>query len=171
MLYNFCDSAVVRPAICGPNKVYQVNSTSNDTFEVKNMQVADSCTFKVFGKCASPVFTVNSVDVNVFVASFKGKDTEAGSDIAKDGALTLASKKNGKTVATVSDSVNGNDCNSQRRMYVTLTRVQPKAQGEQMTSRMLQTPGIDLKIQLNSASFYTASLLIVASAILSIIAF
>jgi hypothetical protein len=44
------------------------------TLDVTGMDLADSWTFKVFANCSYPQFTVNSTDVNVLVASFKGKD-------------------------------------------------------------------------------------------------
>ena len=75
MLYNFCDNSAVRPTVCGPNKVYHVAKDENSTVvDLTNMNLADSCTFKIFANCSSPVFTVNATDVNVLVASFKGKD-------------------------------------------------------------------------------------------------
>jgi hypothetical protein len=136
MLYTFCDNSAVRPAACGPPKVYQVAKDENSTIvDLTNFNLADSCTFKIFAKCSTPVFTVNATDVNVLVASFKGKADDTTSDDSKNGTLKMATKSNGKTIATVSDDVKGTDCTSQRRMYVTLTRVQPKQQ--EMTSRML----------------------------------
>jgi hypothetical protein len=106
MLYNFCDNSAVRPTKCGPPKVYQVEKGSNATsIDLTAMDYTDSCTFKIFAKCSSPIFTVNATDVNVLVASFKGKDTDSGSDDAANNTMSLAPKKNGKTIATVSDKV------------------------------------------------------------------
>ena len=170
MLYTFCDNSAVRPAICGPNKVYHIEKGENDTVDVTGMNFTDSCTFKVFSNCSSPVFTVNATDVNVLVSSFKGGKSD--NDDAKNGTFQMGSKKNGKTIATVSDAVKGSDC-TQRRMYVTLTRVEPANQTQQFTSRMLAaTPTLaSYKLTISSAAFFKASLLIAASAILSVFAF
>jgi hypothetical protein len=89
------------------------------------MDLADSCTFKVFANCSYPQFTVNSTDVNILIASFKGKDdSDAVNDDAANDTLKWAPKSNGKTIATVPDDLKSTDCNSERRMYLTLTRVQ-----------------------------------------------
>jgi len=101
-LYTFCDNSAVRPRACGPPKVYHVSPQGNDTtLDVSAMNLADSCTFKVFANCSYPTFTVNSTDVNVLVASFKGKNET--SDDASNSTLKWAPKSNGKTVATVAD--------------------------------------------------------------------
>jgi hypothetical protein len=54
------------------------------------MNLADSCTFKVFADCSYPQFTVNSTDVNVLVASFNGKNST--DDDASNDTLKWASK-------------------------------------------------------------------------------
>lgn len=101
------------------------------------MDLADLCTFKVFANCSYPQFTVNSTDMNILVASFKGKDDQdAGNDDAANDTLKWAPKSNGKTIATVPDDLKSTDCSSERRMYLTLTRVQPQST-KATTSRML----------------------------------
>ena len=135
------------------------------------MDLADSCTFKVFANCSYPQFTVNSTDVNVLVASFKGKDDQdAGNDDAANDTLKWAPKSNGKTVATVPDDLKSTDCNSERRMYLTLTRVQPQP-AKATTSRMLaaSTPAnYQITITGNNASFFKASIVIILSAFVAI---
>ena len=138
------------------------------------MDLADSCTFKVFATCSYPQFTVNSTDVNVLVASFKGKDDkDAGNDDAANDTLKWAPKSDGKTIATVPDDMKSADCDSQKRMYLTLTRVQPQAT-KSATSRLLaaSNPGYyQLTISGNSASFFKAGLILVLSAVFAIYAF
>lgn len=138
------------------------------------MDLADSCTFKVFANCSYPQFAVNSTDVNVLVASFKGKDDkDSDNDDAANDTLKWAPKSNGKTIATVPDDLKSTDCNSERRMYLTLTRVQPQA-SKSATSRLLasSTPGYyQVTISGNSASIFKASLILVLSAVVAIFAF
>ncbi len=135
------------------------------------MDLADSCTFKVFANCSYPQFTVNSTDVNVLVASFKGKD--ANNDDTGNDTLKWAPKSNGKTVATVPDDMKSADCDSQKRMYLTLTRVQPQV-NQTATSRLLaaSNPGYyQLTISGNSASFFKAGMILVLSAVFTIFTF
>ena len=128
------------------------------------MNLADSCTFKVFANCSYPTFTVNSTDVNVLVASFKGKNET--SDDASNSTLKWAPKSNGKTVATVADDQKSSDC-TETRLYVTLTRVQPQNATLSATARLLAASDpayYQVTMAANHASFFKASLMVIFSA-------
>jgi hypothetical protein len=123
-LYKDCDRSNFRNKdICGNNNVRQLNI--NSTAEVLNlnqMPVGESCTYKMFSKCSWPKLEVNSTEIDMIVTSFKGKTTDDGStdDSAK---FAAGIKKDGKTIAEPDSTNRTADCNTQIRMYVTVTRL------------------------------------------------
>lgn len=122
-VYSTCDNSAFRNKdICGnPNVRHVDNTSSSEIFNIANMPIGESCTYKVFSKCSWPKFEVNTTEVGLWVTSFKGKpsDTPGNDDPA---VFTPAKKDGNKLVAEPDNSNKTTDCNSQIRMYVTLAR-------------------------------------------------
>ena len=123
-VYKDCERGNFRnKELCGnPNVRHIDNTTTVDVFNIPNMPIGESCTFKVFSKCSWPKFEVNSTEVDMWVTAFKGKpsDNNENDDSAK---FSPAVKGKGKSVAEPDNSNKTTDCNSQIRMYVTVTRL------------------------------------------------
>jgi hypothetical protein len=128
------------------------------------MPIGESCTYKVFSKCSWPKLEVNSTEVNIFVTAFKGKnsDSSASDDSSK---FEKGKAEKGKTVAMPDSANRTADCETQIRMYVTITRVMPVTPALSAESflaeeaRVLQTttdPSFKITITGNMAAFIKA---------------
>jgi len=69
------------------------------------MEIGDSCVFNVFANCTWPVIEVNSVDVELYVNTFKG-------DITNDTSKTFkaASKEKNKIISSPPAEFQKKDC-------------------------------------------------------------
>ena len=125
-VYGDCDRSNFRnTAVCGNNAVRQItNTTTADAFNINNMPVGESCTYKVFSKCSWPMLEVNSTEVNLFVTAFKGKNSDS-SDSDSSSNFGKGKAEKGKTVAMPDSANRTADCETQIRMYVTITRLMP----------------------------------------------
>lgn len=88
------------------------------------MPVGESCTYKVFSKCSWPMLEVNSTEVNLFVTAFKGKNSDS-SDSDSSSNFGKGNAEKGKTVAMPDSANRTANCETQIRMYVTITRLMP----------------------------------------------
>ena len=87
-VYGDCARSNFRDTnVCGNNAVRKIeNTTTIDYFNITNMPVGASCTYKVFANCSWPSFEVNSTEVDLWVTSFKGKKNDKSE---ADGSTTF----------------------------------------------------------------------------------
>jgi hypothetical protein len=174
-LYKECNAAN-RPAACGPEKTYMINQANDtETFLIDKMGLKDSCTFKVFAKCSWPEFVVDSDQVVLSFASFKGKPDDKIQDDKADKLTWVPAGKNAVARPPAAQQVK--DCNGQIRMYVTVSRVQPKNATQSFfaeEARVLQTaPEVSLNITIRAAksAFLLKAGMIALFSVLALFAF
>ena len=123
-VFKYCNSGKLRnEVLCGDNDVKLINSESDlTTFNISGFAYGQSCTYKVFSKCSWPKFEVDSKDVSLFFATFKGS---VGDNLDNDDAQTLSSGQiiGNNTVAVPNKADQVHDCKTQVRMYVTIARL------------------------------------------------
>ena len=124
-VYNICSLYFRNNDVCGRIAVRQIKSTTTIyAFNITNMPIVESCSYKVYSECAWPKVEINSTEVNIFFNAFKGNISD--SSYSDDSSIFgMGKAEKGKTVA-MPDLVNRTvDCETEIRMYVTITRVMP----------------------------------------------